>query len=80
MKGTCKGCGASIMWRRTPAGASMPLDETFTQAPLTATGTYVLTSNDGCTPFDLKEHGPKAFRYMNHWATCTTPKSFRSKP
>lgn len=75
----CKGCGQSILWRVTPNGKPMPLDDTYTKAPLTATGTYVLSKKTECIPFDLATHGPNAPRYMNHWATCPTPNQFRSK-
>jgi hypothetical protein len=75
----CKGCGQPIMWRTTPNGKPMPLEVTYTRAPVEATGTYVLTSKNGCLPFDLRAHGRTAFRYMNHWATCPVADSFKEK-
>lgn len=65
---TCKSCGAEIVWAKTPAGKSMPLDadpHPDGNVSLTPGGALVL-------PADLVESGKKigSKRYRSHFASC----------
>lgn len=76
--GTCKGCGADIIWARTGSGAKMPLD-----AQASADGCFVLEgdrqdpvtyrlANDAATTYT----GDK---YTSHFQTCRASDQFRGK-
>ena len=70
----CAGCRAPIFWRRTLAGALMPLDAATTSP---AQGTYVLAGKDGCRPTEPLFDDADVEHHMNHWATCPRSKEFK---
>ena len=73
----CRGCGAQIIWTRTPAGKNMPCDP------------YVITFTPGggpetfVTPEGKVERGKRSkegqIGYISHWATCPQSKRFKKK-
>ena len=73
----CKGCGAELIWRRTPAGQPMPLDAD--PLPAYAPGSYVITDDIHCRPAEpLLDAGTPM--YLNHFATCSAADMLRRKP
>ena len=66
---TCKGCGAEVLWVKTPAGKSMPLDA----APVT----LWVVENDGgkLVSADVRARGVIARR--SHFETCPKADEFR---
>ena len=60
-QGTCKGCGAAIIWIKTPAGKATPVDR-FPQKLWTYVEPYGWSLRD-C--------------YVSHFATCPNASKFR---
>ena len=79
---TCRGCGAEIVWIKTPSGKSMPCDATPVYYKIKADGKEKIITPNGVvisceiisTPYDAAGIG-----YVPHWSTCTTPDKFRNK-
>ena len=78
--GTCRGCGAPIVWIRTPAGKAMPCDPeivTYWQSPI---GPHrIVTPNGEVLPANLNGDPQQAtgLGYISHFATCPKAGSFR---
>ena len=60
----CKGCGAEIIWVRTPSGAMMPLDAKPEKRGV------VQPAHPGPI-VHIKD------TYMPHWASCKHAKEFK---
>jgi hypothetical protein len=72
--GTCKGCGAKILWVRS-ALTQKPVPLDFVPQ---ATGEFVLTPLG--TAVKIGKHDRPAvdeLRYVNHFATCPAAEQFR---
>ena len=80
-QGTCKACGAPILWIRTRAGKSMPCDV----KPLSyvesqgAPQKIVTAAGDVLSCELVEEHKTNKRGYLPHWATCPNADSFRRK-
>lgn len=76
----CRGCGAEILWIRTPAGKAMPVNPErvcYWQNPL---GAYKIVRPDGVVvSADLNvERGPATgLGYISHFATCPMANEYR---
>lgn len=78
----CKACGAPIMWIRTKAGKSMPVDAT--PVHVANGGTQIFITIGGKTimghPLNDEDDPENWIRgYVPHWATCPNAKQFRKK-
>lgn len=81
-QGTCKGCGAAIMWIKTSAGKSMPCD--FAPVPYWANENgkgRVVTPSGLVRACDLYgEPGAETGKgYISHFATCSKAGQFRKE-
>ncbi len=79
-KGTCRGCGAPIVWIKTTAGKSMPCDAdpvTYWAKPKAAG--KVVTPNGEVISRELE--GPTqdatGVGYVSHSSTCPAASTFR---
>lgn len=71
----CKGCGAPVVWRYTPAGKLMPLNaETLAQPNQ---GSYVVVDDKECRPAEPMFDQPGTAYHMAHWATCPNAEDFK---
>ena len=80
--GTCKGCGAAIIWIRTPGGKTMPCDpdpayyrerEGASGKIVTPNG-MVLSADIGVPPSQATGYG-----YISHFSTCPAADRFRRR-
>ena len=78
-KATCRGCGARIVWIKTPAGKAMPCDPSpvYYKADPEGKDRIVTTRGEvvACTittGADATDAG-----YRPHWATCPQAGTFR---
>jgi hypothetical protein len=62
--GTCKGCGAQVVWVKMPSGKRMPLDAKAQQ--------MIQVSNDG-------QRGRVLTVHTSHFATCPKARGFRRR-
>jgi hypothetical protein len=72
--GTCRSCGAEILWCRTVNNKSIPVDA----KPVEYGGNIVIRDGVAIT---LKRDEPSEAgekRYRSHFATCPDAKKFRS--
>lgn len=58
--GTCRSCGASVIWAKTAKGKSMPLEA------VPPSEGNVRVNKDGVAEYGAKGSGP----YVSHFATC----------
>lgn len=80
--GTCKGCGASIVWIGMPSGKSMPCDASPVYYKMNAKGKdKIVTPNGMVITCDVVTNPSKAdgYGYKSHFATCTKSDRFRKK-
>lgn len=80
--GTCRGCGAKILWIRTKGGKSMPCDpEEITYWKSTTGRIMIVTPNGEVVAARLD--GPPAaatgMGYISHFATCPEAGRFRRR-
>lgn len=72
----CSKCRSPIMWRKTPAGKSAPLD-----VDPSPRGNTVLVDGGGCRVLSKDEltaaRDAGTSLYTNHFATCRFAASFR---
>ena len=63
----CRGCGAALVWIRTEAGKSMPLNVDMKK--------YYLASDvvDG----KVRDGVKPIFGYASHWSTCPKRELFK---
>jgi hypothetical protein len=78
----CKGCGAEIIFIKTPGGKSMPCDaqEVIYWANRAAKG-KVVTPNGEVISCDFEGDIDKAtgMGYIPHWVTCPAAARFKTK-
>jgi len=79
----CRGCGAAIVWIKTPAGKNMPCEAgaVYYRRQDDAPGWLVLSDGSvvhGVVLNDLSEH-PTGTGYIPHWSTCPQAESFKRK-
>lgn len=76
----CRACGARIMFLKTAAGKTMPVNEVAVFFRKEETGKGLFVQGDGTTArgtlVDAMEQGD-GFGYISHFATCTNPDFFR---
>lgn len=76
---SCQKCSAPMMWKKTPAGKSNPLDPDPTPR-----GNVVLVEPDACRTLAgdelarAREEGVSL--YLSHFVTCKFAAAFRKKP
>lgn len=80
-KSTCRGCGAPIVWIKTPGGKAMPCDPSpiyFRPAP--GAKEKIVTTKGEVLSAEIV-HGAEAADagYRPHWATCPQADSFKRK-
>lgn len=82
MAGTCRGCGAALVWIPTPGGKSMPCDaeQVLYRARKGAKG-KVVTPNGQVLSADINVQPEQApgVGYVPHWATCPEAEKFRRR-
>lgn len=78
--GTCRGCGAPIVWIWTPGGKSMPCDpyQVLYRARAGAKG-KIVTPNGEVLSCDLNVSPEEAtgVGYISHFVTCPQAEKFR---
>lgn len=80
---TCKGCGAAIVWIRTPGGKSMPCDATpryYIEKPRSGSK-KIVTPNGEVISCEYTEDPHKATGtgFAPHWGSCRAAGSFKSR-
>lgn len=80
---TCKGCGAAIVWIRTPGGKSMPCDATpryYIEKPRSGSK-KIVTPNGEVISCEYTEDPYKATGtgFAPHWGSCRAAGSFKSR-
>ena len=78
----CKACGATILFIRTPAGKSMPVD--FEPVPYwqkAGTREKIVTTNGEVLSCELEGdlNTATGLGFRPHWATCPHADSFRRR-
>lgn len=79
---TCRGCGAPIVFIRTPGGKAMPCDAEPVTYWQDALGLYkIVTPNGEVVSAKLEGDAQKAtgIGYMSHFATCPAADKFRRR-
>ena len=78
-KSTCRGCGAPILWIKTPGGKSMPCDPAPVYYRIVPGGKDKVVTNRGevvsceiVSGADATDAG-----YRPHWATCPHAGNFK---
>lgn len=72
--GTCRKCGARIMWIRTKSGKNMPVNPELIDytIPADRTGKERIVTQEGDVIAAERSKGkPDGFGYISHFATCT---------
>ena len=78
----CRGCGAEIIWIRTPGGKSIPCDPTpviyWERAKakgkvVTPNGEVISCEFEGDRPFAT------GAGYISHWSTCPEANQFKRR-
>ena len=82
-QGSCRSCGAAIVWIKTPGGKSMPCNATpvyYISRPKSGSK-KVVTLNGEVLSCEYTEDPNKATGtgFIPHWSTCDKPDSFRKK-
>ena len=78
-RATCRGCGASIVWIKTPAGKSMPCDPAllyYKEVP-GAKDKVVTTRGEVVSCEIVTAAEADGAGYAPHWSTC--PQAIRFK-
>lgn len=81
-KSFCKSCGKEIVWIKTVAGKAMPCDAGLRYYKQQPSGkSKIVTPNGEVLSCEIIENPMQAtgIGYVPHWATCSTPNSFRAK-
>lgn len=78
----CRACGARIMFLKTAAGKTMPVDEEGTFFLEVKDGPELFVLGDGTTArgqrvSPAQREDADRFGYVSHFATCTNPDFFR---
>ena len=75
----CRGCGAEIIWIRTPTGKAMPCDaQPVAFRPSGTGGEMVVTPDGRVVRADVvKGVGSGSLGYISHFATCPAADHFR---
>jgi hypothetical protein len=77
---TCRGCGAAIIWIRTPGGKSIPCDpEQILYRKQSGGGIKIVTPNGEVLSAELESNSNEAdgIGYVSHFATCPEGGRFR---
>lgn len=82
-RGTCRGCGAEVIWIKMTSGKSMPCNPQmlpFWERPGAAS--KVVLQSGKVISCDLKGSRDEVtgFGYISHFTTCPQARSFRRKP
>lgn len=81
-KGTCRGCGADIVWIETEAGKSMPCNSKmvpYWERPK-APGKVVLQNGKVIScDFAGERDAVTGFGYVSHFSTCPEAGKFRKR-
>lgn len=74
----CRGCGARIMFLRTPAEKWLPVNPELVSSDDLDDGDKLVTeAGNIVTVGGKKPDGYGIDGYVPHWATCTDPNRFR---
>lgn len=77
---TCKGCGAEIVWVKTPGGKKMPCDPGLRPywERKGASGKVVTPNGEviSCV-FDGNPQTATGVGFVSHWSTCPKAAAFR---
>lgn len=78
-KATCRGCGASIVWIKTPTGKAMPCDPAPVYYKATPDGKDKVVTTRGEVVSCEIVPGANATDagYRPHWATCPQADRFK---
>lgn len=79
---TCKGCGARIVWIKTPDGKSMPCDaqQVIYKQRAGAKGKIVTSNGEVVSAEVTNDLGTATgIGYVPHWATCPAADGFKRK-
>lgn len=79
---TCRGCGAAIIWIRTPGGKSIPCDpEQVLYRSKKEGGIKIVTPNGEVLSAKLESIPNEAdgIGYVSHFATCPEAGRFRKR-
>jgi len=80
--GKCKGCGASIVWIKTPSGKSMPCNaEPVIYRERAGAPGKIVTPNGQVLSCDLDIPINQAtgLGYVSHFSTCPQAEKFRRR-
>ena len=78
--GTCRGCGAPIIWIKTSAGKSMPCDDTPIYYIQRANGTKKIVTPNGeviSCEYTINPHEATGIGYAPHWGSCPCAGKFK---
>lgn len=80
---SCKGCGAAIVWIKTPGGKAMPCNASpiyYIEKPRIGTKRIVLQNGEvlSCEYTD-DPHKATGVGYAPHWGSCRAADSFRKR-
>ena len=78
----CKGCGASIVFVRTPNGKSMPCDETMVPyIERRGANGKIVTADGKVVSAEVTDDlgSSTGVGYVPHWATCPKAVDFKRK-
>ena len=78
-KATCRGCGAPIVWIKTPAGKAMPCDPAPVYYKAAPGGKdKIVTTRGEVVSCEIVPGGEATDAgYRPHWATCTQAGQFK---
>jgi hypothetical protein len=79
---TCRGCGAAIIWIRTPGGKSIPCDpEQVLYRSKKGGSIKIVTPNGEVISAELESNSNDAdgIGYVSHFATCPEAGRFRKR-
>ena len=80
--GTCRGCGAQIIWIKTASGKSMPCDPKIVDywEKEKAIGKVVTPSGEVLScDFEGEQDKVTGIGYISHFATCSKAAIFRKR-
>lgn len=80
-KGTCRGCGAPIVWIKTPAGRSMPCDPelVYYRQQDGAKAKIVTTRGEVVSCEIVTAAEADGAGYVPHWSTCPQAATFKKE-
>lgn len=73
----CKGCGAPIIWIRTPNGKAMPCDPQRIPYRTNLKGKYTLIDPAGRVCVGDLDLDSDKYGYISHFATCPAANQLR---